>query len=573
MLIDFYVSNFKSFDYSEQDNQGICMIPSSIRSKPDHVNDLALLRSSVIFGANSSGKSNLIEAIGFVKNIITDKDEIDKSNNTLCCLCHSQNKNRTSRFSFHIHAIQPPEYLQVGSDIMAMKRRYDSYDHEYIYEIEVKLEHGGSYEIISETVWKVDGLDTVELFSYHIDLDESYYRASWNTVLEAEKLNELIRASSEFGIIAADYEERIRKLEFKLENDSNDGLNETPAGQLEDELAKLRNNYYQFRVKHSLADRESLEKRINNARGHFQNETMMDPALSHKFHRESIICPNPDYAKLKKKYNFDRKNASTDEIEDAISSIYRWFNQTLVVLNPHKFVLPNMNADSFEQLSGCISEFDVGIRKLVWNTVDDQYSISRLVRDIDQHDRELISKCQWTSMDSPIECSVIVGDLTGLYMISFWHGEYTVKKMMTLHDGDPTLHDLIEESNGTRRLIELCSVLVNQRSDRVYVVDEFDCRLHPLVSRRFVEKFYEKQKKLNNAQLIVSTHETRLMTTDLFRLDEIWLVDRDKDGCTHVRNAADSMKTPYHKRLDKLYLVDQVMGGVPNLKRLDHTED
>lgn len=69
MLIGFSVSNYKSF----LDQQSISLLASRISRHKDHVRETAnrrVLKSGLIFGANAGGKSNLIEAVSFSRNII-----------------------------------------------------------------------------------------------------------------------------------------------------------------------------------------------------------------------------------------------------------------------------------------------------------------------------------------------------------------------------------------------------------------------------------------------------------------------------------------------------------------------
>lgn len=70
MLIRFSVENFSSF----KDRQTISMIPGKGTLKSDHKTDkiggISTLKVGVIFGANASGKSNLIKAIGFGRRLV-----------------------------------------------------------------------------------------------------------------------------------------------------------------------------------------------------------------------------------------------------------------------------------------------------------------------------------------------------------------------------------------------------------------------------------------------------------------------------------------------------------------------
>ena len=70
MLIRFKVSNFLSFD----DMQEFSMIAGKTRLKQEHIqddeNNVKLLKFSALFGANSSGKSSLLKAMAYAKNVI-----------------------------------------------------------------------------------------------------------------------------------------------------------------------------------------------------------------------------------------------------------------------------------------------------------------------------------------------------------------------------------------------------------------------------------------------------------------------------------------------------------------------
>ena len=66
MLIRFNVGNFLSFN----EIQEFSMISGKVRSKMEHLYDdgkIKLLKFAAIYGANASGKSNLISAIDFAR--------------------------------------------------------------------------------------------------------------------------------------------------------------------------------------------------------------------------------------------------------------------------------------------------------------------------------------------------------------------------------------------------------------------------------------------------------------------------------------------------------------------------
>ena len=62
-------------------------------------------------------------------------------------------------------------------------------------------------------------------------------------------------------------------------------------------------------------------------------------------------------------------------------------------------------------------------------------------------------------------------------------------------------------------------------------------------------------------QLIVTTHESRLMDFDLLRRDEIWFVDKDQSGASNIYSL-EEYNERFDKKIDKAYLEGRY-GGVP----------
>ena len=100
-------------------------------------------------------------------------------------------------------------------------------------------------------------------------------------------------------------------------------------------------------------------------------------------------------------------------------------------------------------------------------------------------------------------------------------GQPVLATLKTLHlakDGTKVSFDLEDESSGTRRVMEILPILADVASgERVYVVDELDRKLHPLLSRLFVQNFIHRCEEEQRAQLIFTTHDTHLMDLELLR--------------------------------------------------------
>lgn len=104
-------------------------------------------------------------------------------------------------------------------------------------------------------------------------------------------------------------------------------------------------------------------------------------------------------------------------------------------------------------------------------------------------------------------------------------------RLHTIHkglDGNEIAFSFKDESSGTQRLIHLFPILFSlKQSKKVYIVDELERSLHPLLSRLFISTFLDSEVTLN--QLIFTTHEECLLDLDLLRRDEIWFMQKGPD--------------------------------------------
>ena len=107
--------------------------------------------------------------------------------------------------------------------------------------------------------------------------------------------------------------------------------------------------------------------------------------------------------------------------------------------------------------------------------------------------------------------------------------------MAHLVENQRFLLPLDEESAGTQRFFALGGPLVNVlEQGQILFIDELDASLHPLLVRYLVELFHSPESNPHGAQLIFNTHDITLMDTSLFRRDQIWFLEKDRSGCSHL---------------------------------------
>ena len=102
MLIRFSVENFLSFS----DRQKFSMLPGRGSLKADHktskLNGVSVLKTAVLFGANASGKSNLIKAIDFGKKLVLKGSRPEKPIDYQKFRLDKQSNINNSRFEYEI---------------------------------------------------------------------------------------------------------------------------------------------------------------------------------------------------------------------------------------------------------------------------------------------------------------------------------------------------------------------------------------------------------------------------------------------------------------------------------------
>lgn len=127
------------------------------------------------------------------------------------------------------------------------------------------------------------------------------------------------------------------------------------------------------------------------------------------------------------------------------------------------------------------------------------------------------------------------------------------------HGNKDVLFGLNEESDGTVRILDLLEILLAGEG-KTYVIDEFDRCLHPSLSYKFIETFFEVATE-RRIQLIVTTHESRLMDFGLLRRDEIWFVNKKGTGESDIYSL-EEYNARFDQKIDKAYLEGRY-GGVP----------
>ncbi|RLD05204.1 MAG: ATP-binding protein [Chloroflexi bacterium] len=130
--------------------------------------------------------------------------------------------------------------------------------------------------------------------------------------------------------------------------------------------------------------------------------------------------------------------------------------------------------------------------------------------------------------------------------------------------------DLEDESEGTQKLFFLAGpILHTLQNGRVLIIDEMEARLHPLITLTIIKLFNSLKTNPKRAQLVFTTHDTNLLSNKIFRRDQIWFVEKDNRGCSHLYSLAE-LKVRNDASFEKDY-IDGRYGAIPFIGNIRHS--
>ncbi|WP_449063565.1 AAA family ATPase [Planomonospora algeriensis] len=108
-----------------------------------------------------------------------------------------------------------------------------------------------------------------------------------------------------------------------------------------------------------------------------------------------------------------------------------------------------------------------------------------------------------------------------------------------------------DESAGTRVWLSIIGPVIGAlKSGSVFVVDEIDSSMHPLLSSSLIRMFKDPEINRRGARLLFASHDTtllgNLLSEDLLSRDEVWFTEKDGEGATSLFPLTD-----FHPRRDE----------------------
>lgn len=242
--------------------------------------------------------------------------------------------------------------------------------------------------------------------------------------------------------------------------------------------------------------------------------------------------------------------------------VYEWFSNSMEVISTYDGAKGSedafLNEEDTEKLADFLKNFGTGIERIEREVISKQ--------DIDDINRKSIDSLadRLIDINKQDESKIAAGMVQTNENIYFFsidnNDELVIERIYFIHEGTSSKFPLRAESDGTRRLIEMYGVL-NTVKDKVYIIDEIDRSFHPNLTYEFIKRALSNSK----IQLIVTTHEDRLLDLKLLRRDEIWFVDKLNNESRLY--SLEDYKVRFDKDIMKDYLSGKY-GSIPTFNNL-----
>lgn len=227
------------------------------------------------------------------------------------------------------------------------------------------------------------------------------------------------------------------------------------------------------------------------------------------------------------------------EIEDA----FLFFKKDIVVYNPH--------VNNWTEYSINLMQQNSKVKQTFLRILD---ALGTEVKDI----RVKMEKTRLNAEDLPSN----LPDALKVFISSQDTNMIEAKLIYNKFETDLTS----EESTGIKKLFELiCPIIDIIDNEKILVCDEMETGLHETIVYQIVKLFYSARKD-KFAQIIFSTHDTSLLDSSLFRRDQVWFTQLNKERATDLYSLLEIKNVRKTENLEKGYISGKY-GAIPLLNK------
>ena len=132
-----------------------------------------------------------------------------------------------------------------------------------------------------------------------------------------------------------------------------------------------------------------------------------------------------------------------------------------------------------------------------------------------------------------------------------------------IDDNSHMLLPLQYESDGTIKIFNIMPIILyNLEVGGLLCIDELDVKFHPLLFKKIVNMYKDKNINKNKAQLIYTAHSTFLFNSENLRRDELYLIEKDTYGKSKLYSLSEFRNLRVDADYEKRYLTGK-FGAIP----------
>ena len=121
--------------------------------------------------------------------------------------------------------------------------------------------------------------------------------------------------------------------------------------------------------------------------------------------------------------------------------------------------------------------------------------------------------------------------------------------------------NLGDESMGTQRFFDMIGPIIDTlEGGKILFIDEFDNSLHPYLTKLIINLFEKNNPE--NAQLVVVTHDTTLLSNKELNKEQFWFTEKDKFGAGNLFSLSEFKFQKNDIEFSKKYLEGR-FGAIP----------
>lgn len=241
--------------------------------------------------------------------------------------------------------------------------------------------------------------------------------------------------------------------------------------------------------------------------------------------------------------------------------VFNWF-RNLVVMAPNAgWAFPEFFADAgnsdFQAMNDVLPGLDTGILRLE----NRQAPVKQMMPELDAQAMTGVERQIRERGSARLRDGIVITRENDQLMAN--RPVFVHKKA----DGAEVSFTRRQEADGAQRIVHLLPALLllaAPGSQRVVIIDEFGRNLHTLLTRKLLQMHLEACSPESRSQLLLTTHDVQLMNRRLFRLDELWIAERDGEGVSRLYSVSEYRDAHDDPDIRNSYLHGH-MHGIPKI--------